>query len=149
MPGRKPPKGVIMRESRDEASARIEQAKRKERGEETRRLSKESGIGGKFTMPEDMTPEQYRRYEKKLGTEEDIAEGARGDFNERLNSRILKENPALREAISSQTPWALEERERLANVLHLDELSGTDYFTTEIKAKSQGLETGRWLLGSE
>mgnify|MGYP003627167087 FL=1 len=63
---------------RDEASDLIGKMKKEAQDEEAVRLSPESGIGGKFTAPKGMTPEQHQKWESSLGKQQHFAEVARG-----------------------------------------------------------------------
>ena len=85
--------------NKDEAVEKLDKMRRSAQSDEAKRLSPESEIGGKFTKPGGMSPTQTRSYEEALKRSETIAEGERGDFDARLDARILKEDPRLYQRI--------------------------------------------------
>jgi len=133
--------------NKDEAAAKLDKMRRSAQSDEAKRLSPESEIAGKFTRPKGMSPPQTREYEASLKRSETIAEGERGDFDARLDARILKENPRLYRNIQAGETYALRERADLAHTFRLDERNDTDFFSKEIKGGRKG--SRRWLLGTE
>jgi hypothetical protein len=134
--------------NKDEAAAKLDKMRRSAQSDEAKRLSPESEIGGKFTQPGGMSPTQTREYEASLKQSETIAEGERGDFDARLDARILKEKPRLYQDIQEGKNYALRERSDLAHTFRLDEKNKTDFFSKEIKGGG-GEGSRRWLLGTE
>jgi len=65
---------IVRRPRRDEADDKLNQLRKEAQEGEARRLSAESGLGGTFTPPSDMTPEQRGKWESSLSGQEHLEE---------------------------------------------------------------------------